>query len=195
MLRVLIPFFIATLWITAGTAGAATKELTRAVFAAIPWDENEPNAEARMRFAEAIEAYWVNFDARIPRLSPKEQEWVKEEIAAGGERIKRAVNSKEYAIGSLNRHTDLCLDSIHNVIDSFETEQSQKVEMFYWVKMINCYDGTNDLAVDLDRAGIPNNDGIDQHILTPMSNMVQQTIVNKVIPMAMGKTMGWSFEE
>jgi len=191
--KVLIPIFVASAWIVAGAASAATKELTRAVFSAIPWDEKEPDAVARRRFAVAIEAYWANFNARVPRLSPKEQEWIEGELAAQGDRLNRALNSKEYALWSLNEHTDLCLDTIRNVIGSFEPEQSRQVEMFYWVKMINCYNGTNDLTIYLDRADIPYNDKADQHVQMALSNIAQQTIVNKVVPMAMAEAMGWSF--
>lgn len=190
--KVSIPIFIASTWIAAGSTNAATKELTKAIFAVIPWDENEPDAETRRRFAVAIEAYWANFNARIPRLSPKEQEWIEEELAAQGDRLNRALNSKEYALRFLNRHTDLCLDTIRNVIGTFETEKSRQAEMFYWVKMINCYDGSNVLTIYLDRADIPYNDDADQHVQTPISNIQQQIIVNKVTPMAMAETMGWS---
>ena len=114
-------------------------------------------------------------------------------MAAQGDRLNRALNSKEYALWSLNRHTDLCLDTIHKVIGSFETKQSRQIEMFHWVKMINCYDGTDDISIYLDRAGIYYNDTADQHIQTPIGNIEQQIIVNKVAPMAMAETMGWSF--
>ena len=193
MLKALVLYLIASICIASGAANAATKELTKAIFAVIPWDENEPDTETRKRFAVAIEAYWANFSARVPRLSPKEQEWIEGEMAAQGDRLNRAINSKEYALWSLNRHTDLCLDSIRNVARSFETEQSQQLEMFYWVKMINCYDGTNDLTIYLDRADLPYNDDADRHVQTPISNTTQQIIVNKVAPMAMAETMGWSF--
>jgi hypothetical protein len=57
-------------------ANAATQELARAIIDALHWDEDAPDMEQRKRFALAIEAYWVEFDKRVPRLSPKELESV-----------------------------------------------------------------------------------------------------------------------
>ena len=173
---------------------AATKELSRAILSTIPWEEESPGFDMRLRFAQAIKAYWDNFDARVPRLSPQEQEWIREELDSQGDRLDRALNTDEYAIWSLNRHTDLCLDTINSVLEAMASERTKQVEMFYWLKMVNCYDGTGDLTFYLDRAGIPYNDQADQHIQTPVSNLTQQIIVNKVASTAMAETMGWTYD-
>lgn len=191
--QVLIPILIVIAWAATGAASAATKELTKSLFAAIPWNENAPDVEARRRFADAIEAYWKNFNSRVPRLSPNERERIEAEMSAQDGRLERALNSKEFAIWSINRHADLCLEIIHSVVNSFESEQSQQLEMFYWLKMVNCYDGTNDLTLYLDRAGIPYNDDEGRNIQIPVGNIMQGIIVNKVAPMAMAETMDWSF--
>lgn len=189
--------FLAALLLTAvgvGNAPAATKELTKAIFSVIPWDENAPDFDMRRRFAEAIEAYWENFDSRVPRLSPQEQEWMQAELSSQGDRLNRALSSDEYALWSLNRHADLCLGTIRNVLGAMTNEQSRQVEMFYWLKMVNCYDGTGDLTIYLDQASIPYNDRADQQIQIPIGNMTQHIIVNKVAPMAMAETMDWTFD-
>jgi len=193
MRNLLLAFLILT---TMGVeySSAATKELTRAIFSTIPWEEEVPDFDMRLRFAQAIKAYWENFDSRVPRLSPQEQEWIKEQLSSPGDRLNRALNTDEYAIWSLNKHTDLCLDTISNVLEAMANEQTRQVEMFYWLKMVNCYDGSSDLTIYLDRAGIPYNDQADQHIQTPLSNLTQQIIVNKMATTAMAETMGWTFD-
>lgn len=175
-----------------GTAThAATKDLTKAIFAAIPWEVQAPDLDQRIRFAKAIEAYWVDFDGRVPRLSPKEREWIEGELAAQGERLTRALNSTEYALWSLNRHSDECLETIRNVISSQSADTIRQAEMFFWVKMVNCYDGTSDLTYYLERAGIPFNDDGGAHIQVALSNVTQNIIVNKAALTAMGEAMGW----
>lgn len=193
MRKVCAAAIVAISTVAAPASHAATKDLTKAIFSAIPWDQDQPSPEQRLAFARAIEAYWEDFDSRVPRLSPSEQEWIETEMGAQGDRLERAWNSKEYAIWSLNRHVDLCLQHIRGVLGSFESEQAKQTEMFYWLKMVNCYDGSNDLTIYLDRAGISYNDDADRHIQTPISNLAQQIIVNKVAPMAMAEAMGWTF--
>lgn len=173
------------------TSNAATKDLTKAIFVAIPWDVQAPDLNQRTAFAKAIEAYWVDFDARVPRLSPKEIEWIEGELAAQGERLTRALNSTEYAIWSLNRHSDDCLETIRNVISSQSADGIRQAEMFFWVKMVNCYDGTSDLNYYLERAGIPFNDDAGKHIQVALSNVTQNIIVNKAALTAMAETMQW----
>lgn len=185
---------LATILLTAslGQTSAATRDLILAVNTVIPWAENAPNFATRREFAEAIEAYWEKFDARVPRLSPTEKEWIETELSSEGERLSRAVNSTEYAIWSLNSHTDLCLNTVRSVLDAMAKEKTSEVEMFYWLKMVNCYNGTDDLTNYLNQAGIPFNDKAGQHLQIPISNVTQHIIVNKVAPMAMAETMEWT---
>ena len=75
-----------------------------------------------------------------------------------------------------------------------DQESTRQVEMFYWVQMVNCYDGTDDIASYLSRGGIPYN-GEDGQIQVPQSNLVQGIIVNKIAPMAMADVMGWTLGE
>lgn len=172
---------------------AATTELNRAVYEAVSWDNKKPTREDRSRLADAIEEYWVEFEKRVPRLSPKEREWVEEELKSQGDRLSRALSSIEYAIWSLNEHSGLCLSTIRSAKNSLQDEELRPTEMFYWLKMVNCYNGTSDLKYYLDRAGIDtNSDGSVSGIQIPISNLVQSTIVNKVAPMAMAETMGWT---
>lgn len=168
--------FAVLLCFASGSAASATRELARAIMDAVPWDESSPNLEQRKKFALAIEAYWVEFDRRVPRLSPRDREWVEGELSTQGDRLSRAFASDEFAIWSLNQHTDQCLSTIRNVLGSYETEKTQQVEMFYWLKMVNCYNGTSDLLIYLDQIGLLYNDEAGKGIQMQLSNVIHQTM-------------------
>lgn len=179
----------------ASSAGnAATKELLQAITTSIPWEENSPDLGQRTQLAQAIQRYWVEFDKRVPRLSPKEKEWIEGEMASQGDRLTRAFNSVEFALFSINRQTDTCLETIKNVISTQEAGGVRQAEMFHWVKMLNCYDGSGDLTIYLERAAIPYNDDAGEGIQLLYSSFVQDLIVNRVVPSAMAETMGWTIE-
>jgi hypothetical protein len=175
-------------------AEVGPKELEKAIFAAVPREVELPNSVQRLAFAQAIERYWEDFDSRIPRLSPKEEEWVRAELEKGGDRLMHLYSSKEYAIWNLNDHTDLCLNNVRQVIQAFVSPDGMQTEMFYWLKMIICYDGGSDLEINLENAGIPFNDDAGMYPQLPVSTYVQRIIVNKVGPAAMAETMGWSYD-
>lgn len=179
----------------ASSAGhAATKDLLQAIITSIPWEEKSPDLVQRTQLAQAIQRYWVEFDTRVPRLSPKEKEWIEGEMASQGNRLTRAFNSVEFALYSINQQTDTCLDTIKNVINAQEAGGVHGAEMFHWVKMLNCYDGSGDLMIYLERAAIPYNDDAGEGIQLSYSNFVHNIIVNKVVPSAMAETMGWTIE-
>ncbi len=193
--RVRIAILICSMCFAAGAVSAGTKELSRAIFNTMPLTEDHPSIEARRRFALALEAYFENLDSRLPRLSPKNREWVQGEIEAGAERYERVINSEEYALLWLNRKPRQCLNTIQKVIDSYETEKTRQFEMFYWVRLLNCFYDFDDFMVYLDIANIPYNDAANQHIQIPhvASFTATNTIVNRIVPTAMSETMGWTF--
>ena len=72
-----------------------------------------------------------------------------------------------------------------------------QTEMFYWVKLINCYDGTSDVQYYLKRASISEYNHLapdETHVSVFASNIVQSTLVNDVNTMAMAEAMGWKTE-
>jgi hypothetical protein len=196
MLRLMV---IALSWLalamprTALAENMSSKEALQSILPTIPYDVEYPDVEQRKSFALAIEVYWVDFDRRIPRLSPGEIEWVQSEISAAPERLSRVTNSKEYAILQLNKRTDTCLRNIRNVLQSYNSDQAKQTEMFYWLQMLNCYDGRGDTEMYLKSASIPHNDDAGQHVQVLRAEfVVQSIIVNKVASAAMAETMGWT---
>ncbi len=190
MRTILLAVFVLTTmgW---GASSAATKELSSAVWNAISMDENTPDFDMRRRFAQAIEAYWKDFDARIPRLSPQEREWLEEEIRSSEKRLLRATESPEFAIWKLNQRMETCLGTIRKVLNAMANEAARQFEMYYWPKMVNCYDRPRDVEIYLDRAGIPHDDQMEYGLVERFL-LVRQSILNGVATAAMFETMGWS---
>lgn len=109
---------------------AATKELSQNIYSVIGWENTSPSIETRRNFAVAIQEYWIEFEQRVPRLSPSEKEWIEGELSASGKRQSRAFESREFALRSLNKHTDVCLSNIEKVLASQEFETKQQLEIF-----------------------------------------------------------------
>ena len=202
MLRML-SFTLVLLTCTASNTAAAQapdmRELYIAAYQAIP-EEQHPGVEQRQSFATAIEALWVGFDMSVPRLSPSEHQWIESEtVNILDARWMRAIKSKEYAILRLNEHTDLCLATIRKVLDSYSSEQARDTEMFYWLKMVNCYDGSDNVAAYLDQAELlqPDKPRGPSFLSPPgpASSTFQNVIVNKMAQAAMAETMGWTLSE
>ncbi|MBR2575001.1 MAG: hypothetical protein IKE14_11805 [Loktanella sp.] len=176
----------------AGSTISGTKELTREVHLAIPHSEAQPNIQMRQQFASAILAYWIDFDTRVPRLSPSEKEWIANEFSGSGDRLERVINSREYALDRLTSHTDQCIETAQMVLGTFEVELRRELEMYYWLQMVNCYDGSNDVQIYLRQAGIPFNDEAGEHVqVSAAISIIQDAIVNKAATMAMAEVMDW----
>ncbi|WP_209508271.1 hypothetical protein [Ruegeria sp. HKCCSP335] len=70
------------------------------------------------------------------------------------------------------------------------------MRLLIWLKLINCYDGSNDTYRYLQQANIPVTsdalyEGTDK-IYAGWTNIEQDIIVNKVAVRAMGDAMGWT---
>ncbi len=180
----------------ANAAGSTPLELESAILQSFPFDEKVPTLEQREKMVRAVLAYWVDFDQRVPRLSPTEDEWLKAELSTTGERLTRAINSNEYALWRLALHADACIESSNAILDSQLSPEKKDGEMFYWVKLINCYDDTESLVVYLQTAGLSNGK-YDGPVSLSGSGLILNRIVNQVIPAAMAETMGWklTFQE
>lgn len=174
---------------TTGGVCASTLELERAVYRVIDWRDIQVSSDIRLNVASALLAYWRHFDERVPRLSPNEREWVIGELGATGERLKHAVNSREFALYQLKEHTSRCRNNANVLVN--EISSSGQFEMFRWSKMINCYTNDHDLLIYLRTSGLSNGDR-DGQVTMQLSGMILGQIVNIVLPSAMADTMGWT---
>lgn len=170
---------------------AATELLERQVYQTVPFGESYANLALRKDLVANIIAYWDDFDERVPRPSPSEKEWIESELSYAGERLDRAFSSAEFALFQIENHIQDCLGTLSQIRIAQGSPQTQNTEMYYWVKLINCYDGSNDILIYLQRAGLSNGRA-DGAFKMQGTSIVQDVLINKVIPSAMADTMGWS---
>lgn len=170
---------------------ASTIELDGAAIRAVAFGSLYASMADRKKLASAILAYWEDFDRRLPRLSPVEETWLTAEMGAEGERLARAVNSKEYALWSVALRVDACLTNVRNVLRVQESEAEKEVEMLYWNNLTNCYADPDDLNRELLKAELSNG-RFDGPFYIVGLNLVRSIITNTVVPSAMADTMGWS---
>ena len=123
--------FAAAFFFAAGVACASTKELQSAVYEAVPFGSERADLVARGKMARAIIAYWQDFNAKVLRLSPAENEWLKTEIGKTGERVNRAINRKEFALWSLDLRIGVCIDRAKDIQAVQSELKNKEREMFY----------------------------------------------------------------
>lgn len=171
---------------------ASTKELESAIYKVIPFG-GEPyvSLETRNSYVAVLLAYWNDFDRRVPRLSPSESEWLKKELDAQGERLSRAINSREYALFSLSLDLDNCVSSLNKLTAAYADSAQSELEMFLWLSMVKCYSNVDAMIANLHRAGL--SDGkFDGTFYAVRSSLITSVLLDKVIPSAMADTMGWT---
>jgi len=171
---------------------AGTEELESAIMQTIDWDQIMVPLDSRQETTKAIQAYWQDFDNRVPRLSPAEVEYVETELGGSNERVNRVLNSREYALWKLNQTVDGCITAIQSVIKS--QQDNSEAEMFFWLKVLNCYNQTEDTMIYLQQADLSNGRR-DGAFKMRVAGIVQSRIVNYIAPSAMANTMGWTFSE
>ena len=171
---------------------AGTEELETAIMQTIDWGQGIVPLASRQKTAEAIQAYWHDFDDRVPRLSPAEAEYVEIELGGSYERVNRVLNSREYALWRLNQTVDGCSTAIQSVLRS--QQDNSETEMFFWLKVLNCYHQAGDTMIYLQRADLSNGRS-DGAFKMRSASILQSQIVNYIAPSAMASTMGWALYE
>ena len=163
---------------------------TRA-YSAVPFSNIYANKEQRAEMALAIQAYWQDFDNRLPRLSPKELEWISNELdTTDGARLSRAVQSHEYAFWELASLADQCTAAADGLVTASNDMALEDTEMFHWSKVANCYHQSSGAifehlrAVGLDTSSDVN----DGHTV---DNLLLTRILTVILPSSMVDVMGW----
>lgn len=178
---------------TFSPAQASTQELEDAIVATFDWDVMHPKPDERKKSAQAILAYWQDFNDRIPRLSPKEDEWVKDEMAAEGDRRNRVMSSKEYALQQLTYISSACVRYSQRVLGALEDSEQADGEMFYWSKLVNCYTDMEYTVRLLQQAELSNG-RFDGPIYVARSSPIRNRVLNVLLASAMADTMDWTLE-
>lgn len=171
---------------------AGTKDLEVAIYQIIPFG-GQPyvSIETRKEYVLALKNYWQNFDNRVPRLSPSETQWITEELGAQGERLTRALNSKEYALFSLSRDIAGCLKSLDRLENAYAEPSRGQTEMFHWLSVVQCYSDLDGMMQYLRQAGLSNG-RFDGPFYAVGASLIMDALLDKVVPSAMADTMGWT---
>lgn len=173
---------------------AGTKDLESAIFQTTVPFAGDPHVsiDTRREYVAALRRYWQNFNSRVPRLSPSESAWVTEEIGEQGERLTRALNSKEYALFALALDIDGCLASLDRLDDAYVNPAQAQTEMFHWLGVVRCYHDLDTMIDLLQQAGLSNGK-FDGPFYAAGSGLIMRTLLDKIIPSAMADTMDWTF--
>lgn len=168
---------------------ASENELLTAVLSVGRFDGNYADKGKRVEYAEAIKSYWEHLNARIPNLSPKENEWLDRELSSPDSvRWYNARRSKEHSIRMLRDNISSCLSSVNNTLSSQIDEDSFHFEMFHWNKLITCHSNYDTFVNDLENAKLLEGDKIATE---NMLRLVSSYINVKFVPSAMADIMDW----
>jgi hypothetical protein len=66
----------ALLCVGTSVSGYTDLDTARRAYAAVPFSDFYPGRDQRSEMAAAIQAYWQEFDGRLPKLTPSELEWI-----------------------------------------------------------------------------------------------------------------------
>jgi hypothetical protein len=192
-LRALVAFWLICFGVEA--SAYTSLDAARRAYQAVPFSTFYASREQRVVMAEALRDYWADFDNRLPRLSPKELEWIAGEMdTTDTVRLGRLMQMKEFDLWTLGNLADQCTAATENLLAALNTEGLNETEMFHWTKVANCYhqsDGS--IFRHLQGAGLDDKgDAEDGHTLDPL---LLSRILNVIIPSSMADTMGWTLSQ
>lgn len=185
--------YLASILLCVCTSASAYTNIdtARRAYAAIPFSNIYANKDQRSEMAVAIQAYWQDFDNRLPRLSLNELEWLKSELdTTDNARLSRAVQTREFSLWELASISDQCTNAVAGLVIAINTPAQEQTEMFHWSKVANCYHQSNgSLFRHLRGARLDTNDDAnDGHTL---DSLMLSRILLVIIPSSIADTMGW----
>ncbi len=185
--------YIISFFLCLGTSVSAytNVDMARRAYAAVPFSEIYANKEQRTEMASAIQAYWQDFDNRLPRLSPSELEWLTRELdTTDMARLNRAAQTREFSLWELANIADQCTSAAAGLVTAINTPSQANTEMFHWSKVANCYHESNSsIFRHLRDAGLDTiGDANDGHTI---DSLMLSRILLVIIPSSMADTMGW----
>jgi hypothetical protein len=137
------------------------------------------SVEERRQLAQSFLDYWTSFDNRIPRLSPAEGEWIKQELNSGSSDRRSALfNRREYGIWTLQHHAPDCRKAYTELIPNIGG--NPKLEALRWARSVGCYTDRR-LGEDLRLAGLTRNDRVDGPFVMQMFVIWQNAILGGVL--------------
>jgi hypothetical protein len=135
-------------------AGAQVRDKVNRVNLLVNAATKSASVDQRKGVASALSSYWHAIGNHIPRLSPKEAEWIKgEEESDDPERILAIIERPEWARYALMRSAERCDKQNRDIIGL--AGKSPKDEALIWVQSLHCYrDSDKFLRHDMRAAGL-----------------------------------------
>ncbi|MDG4650200.1 hypothetical protein P6F26_17265 [Roseibacterium sp. SDUM158017] len=172
-----------------GPASASDGHHAQQILQAIQYEISYVPEGQRQAVASALRDYWLHFESRVPRLSPSELAWIEGELNASGERMARALGTREYSLWTLSQIVASCLERLDQIFLSLGSE----TEMFHWVQLGTCLDEHQRLNQALHHAGLSNGRYDGSFNLNAL-DFAHDAVLQSIAPSAMADTMGWSFD-
>ncbi|MGO4665497.1 hypothetical protein [Bosea sp. 2RAB26] len=171
--------FLALCVASAPAARASTPELETAVYRSIIWGSQLYTIDQRRQLASALTAYWSNFRERIPRLTPREQDWAKGEAEAPDlARVSKFMETREGGLYMAFDQVSRC----HGAASTLESaiNSPRPGEALAWLAMLRCYRYADDLRIYLNRAGLIAQPRDDLEFKMGATGIIQTAIVGVV---------------
>jgi hypothetical protein len=161
------------------SASAATEELQRKAMPSEFWSGKTMTVEARREFAVGVLDYWKAVSERIPRLSPKERDWIKTELSTSDTaRFVAAMNRKEGALYLAADAVDFCVKSYREIIPLLGKDS--RSEALAWVNSMRCYASTDELRIHFYKAGLISEPRVDKEIKMQMFSIWWQSSLRAI---------------
>lgn len=158
---------------------ASTKELNSDLAESLQLNDPENmKAAQRKALATAALAFWKNFQARIPRNSPANENWLKQEIDSNdNERLNKVASSEQFALHMLADRAGICVDVSEQLTLSITLEKAD--ELYLWLKATQCYSANYELLQYLENAKLSNGRADGEFHLISLG-LVYRTIIGKL---------------
>ena len=117
-------------------------------FTEFPWVKFVFDESSREEIYPQIFRYYMNLRDSLPELSPREEKYLKNEFASGGDRQLRALSSEEFKLRTLRNSIDrLLLDTgrAHQALEENETLKEIKFGLELENKILSVINQLNDI--------------------------------------------------
>lgn len=160
-------------------ARASTNELESAVFRSIVFGSTLYSVEQRRTLGAALTAYWSHFRGRIPRLSPREQDWAKGELGAPDlDRVNKFMATREGGLYMAYDQVARCHGAATSVVAAIGTNKTD--EALAWLSMLRCYRYAGDIRVYLHRGGLIAQPRDDLEFKMEAAGVIQTALIGMV---------------
>ncbi len=157
----------------------------------IDFDRDYGLKENRVEVRQLMEALIVAIDRTVPRLSPKEREWVETESKKSGPTAQRVLESPEHAIKELNDWTDECLGGLKDIKYRQESEDPDNFELAAWIRLRECA-YFDDVYENVYQAELPNVRDLSVYLYLAQLSF-QRWAFDIVLRDYLSGLMGWDF--